>query len=755
MDDNQADILNVSFGACEQAFGIAGNQYIMNLWQQAAAQGIAVTVSSGDSGSAGCDDPNSELKAQYGLAVNGIASTPYNIAVGGTDYDALYGANFPTSFTTYVDVTNTLPNHRSALSYVPEEPWNNSTYPNTSIAQNVPLSAKTGVASDDNIVGGGGGVSSVYPAPAWQKGFGTGTARNVPDVSFLAGNGFYGAVWGICTNVDSIGPDCTAGATGNSFNLTGVGGTSAAAPAFAGMLALAQQKAGTRLGQAATVLYALARTKYSSVFHDVLTGDNSVGCVSGSPNCSLNPTYSFLTGYNAGTGYDEASGLGSVDATQMANAWIGAGLVATTSALQLNGASTPLSITHGQSVTVNATVAGSGGTPTGVVALVDSLSPATLPNAGAIADYTLTAGAASGTTTSLPGGTYQASAHYGGDTAFAESDSNSISVTVAAESSTTSLKVAGYYDPTSGKAAASPYYGSIFLLDAQPYGNSASATSPNGIATGTITYKTGTTTLGTANLTSSGVAELQTGLLPGGTNSLTASFPGDASFQASTSAPVGLTVQPAPTALQVASNTPSAPVGTPVSLTATFVNAAGKAFLDSAGVAPTGTVTFLDGSKSVGTANVTGTAATATTLATGSASLTTSQLACGAVSITASYGGDSNYAASVSAGVTPSIVCATAGMTVQPASTSIQVSQALGVTVTLTPSGTLPAPTGTVTLTATLSGGSTLYTSSATAITNGTSSFTIPANGLAVGPVTLKANYSGDADYGSSTASAS
>ncbi len=757
LDDNQADILNVSFGACEASVGAAGNQYIYSLWEQAAAQGITVTVSSGDSGSAGCDDPNTELVATQGLAVNGIAATPYNVAVGGTDFDALYTSTFPASFTNYVDVTNTLPNHRSALSYIPEEPWNDSTFPNTSVALNAPMSAKTNNASDNNIVGGGGGVSTVYPLPNWQDGLGSGTFRNLPDVSFLAGNGAYGAVWGICTNVDGAGADCAAGATGNNFNLTGVGGTSAAAPAFAGMLALVEQKVGSRLGQADYVLYALAKTKYASVFHDVTVGDNSVNCTAGTPGCAANSkSYDFLTGYNAGTGYDMASGLGSVDATQLANNWASAGLVATTSTLQLNGANTPLSIAHGQSVTVNASVAGSGGTPTGAVALVDSLSPATLPDAGSIAVYTLTSGAASGTTVSLPGGTYQVSTHYSGDMGFAESDSNAISVTVTPETSTTTLNVAGYYDPVTNKAAAEPYYGSVFLLDAQPYGNSASATSPNGVATGTITFKTGTTTLGTAALSSSGVAELQTAILPTGTDSLTAAFPGDASFQASTSAAVSISVLHAPTALQVTTGTGPYNAGSPVTLTANFVDSAGKNFVESDGVAPTGTVTFMNGTTTLGTGTVSGTAGSSTALATGTASFTNSQIPCGNASISATYGGDANYTASAQSPVTIfSIACATTAMTVTPASSTIKSNQSLAVAVSLPTSGTLPAPTGTVTLTfSTLagSGGQVVYTSPAATVASGAVTITVPANTLPLGMLVIAASYSGDAYYHGSSA---
>ena len=92
--------------------------------------------------------------------MNGLASTPYNIAVGGTDYDALYTSSFPTSFTNYVDITNTLPNHRSALKYIPEEPWNDSTYLNTDIAANEPLS---NIGAGDNIVAGSGGISIGLP----------------------------------------------------------------------------------------------------------------------------------------------------------------------------------------------------------------------------------------------------------------------------------------------------------------------------------------------------------------------------------------------------------------------------------------------------------------------------------------------------------------------------------------------------------------------------------------------------------------
>ena len=95
LENNMTGVMSESYGACEAELGTAGNQFMQTLWQQAGAQGITVTVSSGDNGSAGCDDMDTAYVAQYGMAVNGFASTPYNVAVGGTDF------NDTSSFATY------------------------------------------------------------------------------------------------------------------------------------------------------------------------------------------------------------------------------------------------------------------------------------------------------------------------------------------------------------------------------------------------------------------------------------------------------------------------------------------------------------------------------------------------------------------------------------------------------------------------------------------------------------------------------
>jgi hypothetical protein len=782
IDDNQADILNVSFGSCEAALGTSGNQYLYEIWQQAAAQGISVTVSTGDSGSAGCDDENAETVAQYGLAVNGLASTPYNIAVGGTDFDTLY-SNFPSSFTTYVDVTNSLANHRSALKYIPEKPWNDSTFQNdnSTLAANVPWNA-TQYSYMSNIVAAGGGVSSCstsstttctagYAVPNWQSSFAKDqSGRNLPDVSFLAGNGIYGATWGLCTDQDynsngTLITDCAGTpATSANFNLTGVGGTSAAAPTMAGILALVKQKVGSRLGQADYVLYDLAKSKYSTVFHDVTTGNNSVNCTPASPGCAQNGGgYYFLTGYNAGTGYDEASGLGSVDASQLLGNWSSAGLTATTSSLTLNGGATALTLTHGAQVTVNVGVNAGGATATGDVALVDNINPATLPNNDALGSVSLLGGSGTGITNSLPGGSYSVSAHYGGSNTLAESDSNAIPVTVSPESSSVTLKVSGYYDPLTGKQLATPYYGSIFLIDAQPYGNSASASSPDGAATGAITFMDGTSTLGTAALTSDGVAELQTQALTGGIHTLSANFAGDSSFKASASAPLAFTVTPALTALQSSSYSANSTcagesvciiAGQSVTISAKFVHGYGVLGLNSIGSAPTGTITFFGGASALSTVSVTGTAGTSSAVATGSASFATSQLARGDYQITAVYNGDNNYAASSPSSNYSyvSVQGADATQTIQLSSATIKVNQPEQLTIKLATSGNLPAPTGTITVEAFgISSNCTYvacYTSPAVAIANGTAIVTIPANSLPLGPVSLNVSYSGDQFYG-------
>ncbi|HVJ07391.1 MAG TPA: protease pro-enzyme activation domain-containing protein [Acidisarcina sp.] len=609
LQDNTASILNVSFGNCEAAFGNSGNQYISSLWEQAAAQGISVTVSTGDSGSAGCDDPNAVTVASKGLGVNGLASSPYNIAVGGTDYTTL-----PTNFLTYASTTNRQGTRGSALKYIPEGPWNDSTSFDGKLAQNSPLTDKNGAK---NIWGGGGGVSIYYTKPAWQKNVTPQDGvRDLPDVSLLAADGLYSATWAVCASpyVNSSGvtiTDCVPNTSTNTYYLSGFGGTSTSAPAFAGMLALVQQSVGHRLGQANSVLYKLSQTA-PAVFHDVTTGNISVYCSGGTAaNCGTN---SFLTGYDAGTGYDLASGLGSVDATAMIKNWASAGLSASTTTLSLS----QTTFTHGTPVTINIGVSGSGGTPTGDVGLVSSNTSA---DAGGLGFLTLgTSGTASTSYSYFPGGSYSVSANYGGDTIFSGSASPAVQITVAPEASTLQLTAQTIVGNNLVSVANTSFpYGTYVSVDATPIGQSQKGqTSPTPLGTGSVTFTDthAPVTASTVAVNSNGSAELPIYSYDPGPHSISAVYSGDASFTGSSGGPVAFTVTDAALSAASTSLALSAGQSKPVTLTLTPSNGfSGTVSLSCAFTAgPTNAVSIPTCSISPATVAISGTSSASATL---------------------------------------------------------------------------------------------------------------------------------------------
>jgi subtilase family serine protease len=238
--------------------------------QQANVQGITVVVSSGDAGAAGCDTAFASSSATNGEAVEFPAGVPDVTAVGGTEFNEGNG--------NYWSSTNSS-TLASALSYIPETAWNESLLEN-------------------ELAASGGGISSIYPQPSWQVGPGLQTwgARAVPDVALDAANDH----------------DPYVIVTGGQAGF--YGGTSAAAPVFAGIIALVNQyEHSGGQGNINPNLYRLAQT---NIFHDITTGNNIVPCVSGTPDCS---TGSF--GYSAGIGYDPVTGLGSVDAYNLVTGW--------------------------------------------------------------------------------------------------------------------------------------------------------------------------------------------------------------------------------------------------------------------------------------------------------------------------------------------------------------------------------------------------------------------------------------------------
>ncbi|MDR3672173.1 MAG: protease pro-enzyme activation domain-containing protein [Holophaga sp.] len=270
VDHNLAPILTTSFGQCEPRMGAAEQTFYKNLWAQAAAQGITVVVASGDSGPAGCDP--GQASSGSGRAVSGLASTPYNVAVGGTQFDEGSGSYWQDTLRA---------DGSSALGYIPERAWNES-------------AATPGGAG---LWASGGGTSVLYPKPDWQTAPGVPANtpqyqyRCLPDVALAA----------------ALSHDGYLIETGGSQQVTG--GTSCSAPAFAGLMALVVQKHG-RQGNASPALYALGNRQYRGsgleVFHDITAG---ASCVPGTQ------------GYDCRTGYDLATGLGSLDAWNLVQAW--------------------------------------------------------------------------------------------------------------------------------------------------------------------------------------------------------------------------------------------------------------------------------------------------------------------------------------------------------------------------------------------------------------------------------------------------
>lgn len=268
VDQNVGGILSVSYGTCEQILSTAENSFYGNLWAQAAAQGIAVLISSGDSGAAGCQ--NSAAAKGAFPAVNGLGSSPNATSVGGTQFDD--GGDPLLYWGTKNDPTT----RKSILMPIPEVAWNESGL----------------VPGGYGLRASGGGVSTLYARPTWQSvpGVPAGTQRLLPDVAVIAGSEapYYLVHLG---------------------SLTPVWGTSASAPAFAGVAALLEERAAGRLGTLNPMLYELGRRQYAdgtiTVFRDITSGNNSVPGV---------------VGFFAGPGYDTVTGLGSPDGAALAAA---------------------------------------------------------------------------------------------------------------------------------------------------------------------------------------------------------------------------------------------------------------------------------------------------------------------------------------------------------------------------------------------------------------------------------------------------
>jgi len=358
-------VISISYGECEAENGATANAAYSAAYKTAVAAGISVFVSAGDEGAASCDADQS--KATHGIAVSGFASTPYNVAVGGTDFgDTHAGTN-----STYWSTTNTS-TYASAKSYIPEIPWNDSCagsllssyaghstpygtsgfcnsstgeaeYLTTASGSGGPSGCATGAATTAGVVSG---KCAGYAKPSWQSlvGVPADGVRDIPDVSLFAANGIWGHYFVYCyTDPNYGGAACTGAPSGWS----GAGGTSFSSPIMAGIQSLVNQKTKSAQGNPNYTYYALAAKEYgttgsascnstkgnavgsSCIFRDVTLGDMDVNCT-GSVSCYKpsatngvlsTSTTAYKPAYATAVGWDFATGIGTLNAANLVNGW--------------------------------------------------------------------------------------------------------------------------------------------------------------------------------------------------------------------------------------------------------------------------------------------------------------------------------------------------------------------------------------------------------------------------------------------------
>jgi subtilase family serine protease len=353
---------SISFGECEEENGATSNAAFSSTYQEAVAAGSTVFVSSGDEGAASCDAD--ESKATHGITASGFATTAFNVAVGGTDF----GDTFAGTNANFWATTNSS-TFESAKSYINEIPWNDSCasaliadlegsasgaafcntrtgeedFETTASGSGAPSGCFTGTASTSGEVSGS---CKGNPKPSFQSVLGNPSdgVRDIPDVSLFAANGTFGHFYIFCdSDTSDGGATCTSG---EPQDWSGAGGTSFSSPIWAGIQALVNEKMGGPQGNVNTVYYKLATTEYgtsgsstcnssnaasvgsSCIFYDVTQGDMDVNCT-GKVNCFIpsrdrngvlsTSSSSFSAAYGTTTGWDFATGIGTVNVTNLVN----------------------------------------------------------------------------------------------------------------------------------------------------------------------------------------------------------------------------------------------------------------------------------------------------------------------------------------------------------------------------------------------------------------------------------------------------
>ncbi len=336
-----AFIMSISFGACEADRTLADVEFWDTLFSQGAAEGISTFVASGDAGAAGCDTYFQTPPPSQIASPNYICSSSYSTCVGGTEFADTADPGQYWSQTNYGGL-------ESVLGYIPEGGWNE------------PLNSKGGTQAASS----GGGFSAYIPTPPWQTGTGVpGTqGRYTPDIAFTsaAHDGYFGC---LAASGGAHPSDCVV--RNGQFYFEYFFGTSAAAPDMAGITALLNQQYEAPQGELNPRLYYLAGNPSNHVFNDVTVASSGVSqCVVTTPSMCNNSTPSptalagGLSGYLVNPGYDEVTGLGSINVPNLITNWYaGFPVTSTVVTSSLNPA------TQGIPVTLTATVSTAGTTP--------------------------------------------------------------------------------------------------------------------------------------------------------------------------------------------------------------------------------------------------------------------------------------------------------------------------------------------------------------------------------------------------------
>ena len=683
VDGNAAHTVVVGYSACEASMSEAHQAFYSALYRQAAAQGIAVVAATGDSGASACHAAGSAAPVTTGFAVNALASTNWNVAVGGAAFES--GGS---------------------------------------------LSAWSPAAPADAAYAGGGGSSAIHASPDWQPALAqTAQARMVPDLSLPTG---------LDTAFSRGLAFCFSG-SGNSSGCTLVrsGGSSAGAALMGGISALLAQKYGPQ-GSLAPQLYAVR--SQPDVFQDVEEGSSRLPCAAGSPDCDA----SGKIGYDAAAGYDLATGLGVPNAEKLVAAWARPDLGTGGTSVVLTVSPTATNQTYNPSAQLTFTVSvsfstNSGATPSGTVQFNDSattgslgtvtldsngmavLMPAigalptlgnnitaaylgdgnyaantsaavtvniqksttsmtvvpstTAPAAGSTITITVTMlvgippagtvppsgkvtlnvdGLANGTASLVTtagvttatfslvvptaGGAHNLQAIYNGDANYTASTSPAVSITVGKGATVTTLSATpplltpGTAETlTAAVAPINPVTGTTYTI------------------TGSVSFYDGTTLLGTALLTLNSATLSNITLSAGISHVLTAVYSGDPNWAASTSNLVALTAALLADTVTLTVSPTSAAPGQVVTLTATVTPAIAPASTSEQN--PTGNVIFYVGTKVLGTVTL-----TPSLNNTSVAMLLNATLPAGQDVLTAVYVGDLFYATGTSNSITINVL---------------------------------------------------------------------------------------------------